>query len=104
MPLYNNLIKQEPNIQEQEKRQTRTYSRPAPRSGWRVSLRLKGLAQASPLRPGESSTYKYSDFCAFSLRQDPPRLSETLTRSKIELVAWATIHVEKPRRASINLA
>jgi len=83
MPLYNNPIKYMPNIQEQRKYQTRTHSRSA------SSLRLKGLAQArrslaqaSSLRLGESSTHKNNDFCAFSLRRDSPRLSETLSRSK----------------------
>jgi len=47
---------------------TRTHSRPALRLG--------------ELRLGESLTYRYSGFCAFSLRRDSPRLSETLARSK----------------------
>jgi len=54
------------------------------------SLRLKGLAQArgsltqaSSLRLGESSTHRNSGLCAFSLRRDTPRLSETLARSKL---------------------
>jgi len=45
------------------------------------------LAQAEGSRSGESSTYRYSDFCACSLRRDPPRLSEMLARSKTELVS-----------------
>jgi len=54
------------------------------------SLMLKGLAQArrtlaqvSSYRLGESSTYKIVTLCAFSLRRDSPRLSETLARSKL---------------------
>ena len=54
------------------------------------SLRLKGLAQArgsltqaSSFRLGESSTNRNSGLCAFSLRRDSPRLSETLARSKL---------------------
>ncbi|QCD93373.1 hypothetical protein DEO72_LG5g1448 [Vigna unguiculata] len=54
------------------------------------SLRLKhlaqargSLAQASSLRLGESSTHMNSGLCAFSLRRDSPRLSETLARSNL---------------------
>jgi len=54
------------------------------------SFRLKGLAQArgslaqaSSLRLGESSTHKNSGSCTFLLRRDSPRLSETLSRSKL---------------------
>jgi len=34
-------------------------------------------------RSGESSTHRNSGLCAFSLRRDSPRLSETLARSKL---------------------
>ena len=54
-----------------------------------ISLRQKGLAQArrtlaqaSSLRLGESSTPSIRTLHAFSLRRDPPRLSETFARSK----------------------
>ncbi|QCD93762.1 hypothetical protein DEO72_LG5g1838 [Vigna unguiculata] len=40
------------------------------------------LAQASSLRLGESSTSSMRTLRAFSLRRDPPRLSETFTRLK----------------------
>ena len=95
MPSYNNTIKCMPSIQEQGKTSNRDALSPI------SSLKLKGLAQAKgslaqargsltqagSLRLGESSTYKYSGLCAFSLRRDSPRLSETLARSKTELVA-----------------
>jgi len=54
-----------------------------------ISLRQKGLAQArrtlaqaSSLRLGESSTSSMGTLRAFSLRRDPPRLSETFARPK----------------------
>jgi len=70
-------------------------SRPTPFSP-NISLRQKGLAQArrtlaqarrtlaqaSSLRLGESSTSSMRTLRAFSLRRDPPRLSETFTRLK----------------------
>jgi len=46
------------------------------------SLRLKGLAQASPLRLDEGSKRGTITLCGISLRRDPSRLSETFTRSK----------------------
>ena len=54
-----------------------------------TSLRQKGLAQArrtlaqaSSLRLGESSTSSMRTLRAFSLRREPPRLSETFARPK----------------------
>jgi len=54
-----------------------------------ISLRQKGLAQArrtlaqaSSLHLGESSTSRIITLCAFALRRDPPRLSETFARPK----------------------
>jgi len=54
-----------------------------------ILLRQKGLAQArrtlaqaSSLRLGESSTSRIKTLRAFSLRRDPPRLSETFARPK----------------------
>jgi len=46
-----------------------------------LSLRPKGLAQASSFRLGESSTLGIVALRAFSLRRDSFRLSETFTRS-----------------------
>jgi len=63
-------------------------SRPAPRSGWRVSLRRDVLAQASPLRPGEPPSPRRGlkkasrNQRGISLRRDPSRLSEILALSK----------------------
>ncbi|QCE02847.1 hypothetical protein DEO72_LG8g862 [Vigna unguiculata] len=54
-----------------------------------ISLRQKGLAQArrtlaqaSSLCLGESSTSRIRTLRAFSLRRDPPRLSEMFARPK----------------------
>jgi len=43
----------------------------------------------------ESSTQKTGAICAFSLKRDFPRLSETFARSKPERVAWATLHAKR---------
>ena len=56
--------------------------RPAPRSGWRVSLRQDVLAQASPLRLGEGSKKWSRSTRGISLRRDPSHLGEILARSK----------------------
>ena len=76
-----------------------------------TSLRLQGLAQArrtlaqaSSLRLGESSTFSIRTLHAFSLRPNPPRLSETFARSKVQRVVWATVRGEMLRRAPVNLA
>jgi len=91
MPLYNNPISYMPNIQEQEKTPNQNALSPS------SSLRLKGLtqargslAQASSLRLGESSIHRNSGLCAFSLRRDSPRLSETHARLKL---SWS---LERP--------
>jgi len=68
-----------------------TLSRPIPRSGWRVSLRLKGLAQAKQPRSGEPPLPRWGlkksirKQCGISLRRDPSCLGEMLACSKI----WA---------------
>ncbi|QCE03218.1 hypothetical protein DEO72_LG8g1240 [Vigna unguiculata] len=62
------------------------------------------LAQASSPPPRRELDKEDSDPCAISLRRDPLRLSETSTRSKRVLVAWATIRAESPGRASAYLA
>ena len=62
------------------------------------------LAQASSLRLGESLTSSIRTLRAFSLRRDPPRLSETFARPKVQWVAWATLRGEIHRRVPVNLA
>jgi len=66
-----------------------SHSRSDRRSGWGVSPRRESLAQASPLRLGESSRIWNRGLRTFSLRRDLPRLGETFTCSKLS---------ESPRR------
>jgi len=89
---------------------SRKTSRPTPFSP-SISLRQKGLAQArrtlaqaSSLRLGESSTSNIRTLHAFSLRRDPPRLSETFARLKSTVGRLDDHSGKKLRRAPVNFA
>jgi len=71
MPSYNNPINYMPNIKGQERNhQTRAYHRPTLRSGWRVSLRRKGLSlRRAPFCLDESSINLIRTKRANSLRR-----------------------------------
>ena len=74
------------------------------------------LAQAERSRPGEEdprsgelpSPRRELDLqnqnSVFSLKRDPPRLSETFARPKVQWVAWETLRGEIHRRVPVNLA
>jgi len=55
-------------------------SRPAPRSGWRVSLRRDSLAQASPPLPRRRLKTGTGKQRGILLRRDPSRLGEKAGR------------------------
>ena len=76
MPSYNNTIKHSSTIKRQENPKLNATSlNPSPRR--------ESLAQASPLRLGESSRIWNRALRTFSLRWNLPRLGETLACSKL---------------------
>jgi len=78
---------------------------PAPRSGWRASLRLEGLAQARRSRPSKPHSPRRGlkkgsrSTRGISLRRDPSRLGEMLARSKSRAGRLGDLSHKSPGRA-----
>jgi len=91
-------------IQEPTSIQNSTLSRPAPRSGWRVSLKRDELAQVSPLRLGEGSRNGVETHAGSRLGETPLAWARCSLAQKSLWVAWATLRGKTSRRAPVNLA
>ena len=69
-----------------------------------TSLRLKGLAQASPHRLGEGSKRGAEAFAGSRLGETPLAWARCSLAQKTQWVAWATLRGKISRRAPVNLA
>jgi len=69
-----------------------------------TSLRLKGLAQASPLRLGEGSKKEARAHAGSRLGKTPLAWARCSLAQKVELVAWATFRAKVLGEFPVHLA